>query len=362
MTATIPFRVPPGSPPGGQFAARTRGESAPLVMDDDGAAALLRAANLHARSLARLRPTQFADQVDDIAADAVLEFLANAQRRRNQGLEPVDNVGGYVRATIRNYGLDGRGAVARASSLISRCEARRAELVAQGVTLTPAQFDAMIEKTRLAMPVTMRPSADAVAGVRTGALLSGAVTSLDAASDEGNPNSESLGVTIAAPPVDDDAFDADSTGAAVLTSLGDGARRATVARSAFTALAERRPHTPVPVPGAVAAKRATRLRKAVNEDGALDSWLDAHNRGDDADDLFVPFGDLTIDQKDAVVDLLEDFPAYRKDIWLSALSASIASAPTARTQPADAWLWDDLDFGFGESAAESDADDWGDIW
>jgi hypothetical protein len=71
---------------------------------------------------------------------------------------------------------------------------------------------------------------------------------------------------------------------------------------------------------------------------------------------------LTIDQKDAVVDLLEDFPAYRKDIWLSALSASIASAPTARTQPADAWLWDDLDFGFGGSAAESDADDWGDIW
>jgi len=96
----------------------------------------------------------------------------------------------------------------------------------------------------------------------------------------------------------------------------------------------------VPKPGILPDKEAAALIRRLESDQAIIGRIDEWRGGDDAADLFAPFGDITPEQKDVITDFLEVCPprirheAVRD--WISMASVSNARIAQAVTSPENA--------------------------
>lgn len=328
-TTTLPNRVAPGVPSGGEFSFAPRSESDVQLVEVHPALArtetpltpaeLSKQAKMSARHWIRSRGLMFTD-ADDIAQSTVETALR--ARMNNDSIVITERyihtiAHGHVAAALRgNLRVEDRKAKAIYDRRIGEFEA------AESRAMTPNEKKALAVEIRQTWPDPRhRPSEKFVelSGVRTMSLDNlNTSTGLTLADRIADPNAGE----------DDLAVDADSVQARVL-DLAENGKKVVARRLVYNAIAGLS-DAPQALEAHMSTHKAGKARKTVKDAGgvaaAIADWENALETPA-TDALFAPFGDIGPDERDDVCALFTRLSDRADDLYESAVK--FAAQPRA---------------------------------
>lgn len=319
MGTSIQSRVRRGVPTGGQFAPTNRPEANGSQLSDE---LVLAAATKCGERYAR----RYGVEAADVIGETALRFYERRSRRPESA--PVLNDSGYVNTLARSIALEAIGAdrsyVRQAWRKYQEiCDAQMQEL---GRELTTRESDAIASSVIAAQEPRRRAPEGFHRQRKT--------TSLD------SPGHEMSGGRTLAEDIADievpersDAEKGRRLGpsgelAEQLIASGDSAGARRLAWDAIAELAG----APKTVKSLVTERQATALRHAVRSEGGAGAIAKLYRRGlaeeSASEHLFAPFGAISSDERDAVVEVLVGREHLADDLWDLALRASTTQRGT----------------------------------